>query len=510
MRFKHHYLGCALLATLGLLGTSVLGVEFDELTQYVPEGANAIVTLNVEKTLASPLAQEEKWGTPGVEGPEPLKLPPQAKRFVLAAHFDFEYMRPVKEVAVFELGIDPSMDFIVQHTKGTLDQLGGLQTVETPKDAIVVKFAPNVFGAIRPADRQIAARWIRQVTNAPTNHLTPYLQKAASYPDRAGTNIVMAMDLEDVLRRKDIRQALEGSELLKKQKGIDLDAVADSLASIQGFTLGILVEKRAVGELRIDFTSDTAPLADIAKPLFLEAVGEAGAMVQELQDWQVKVESHRVSFKGDMTRSGFLRLFSLFELDTSEVSDKAPTTEDTAKTKRPEEMIPYTSKQYYDAVDKYLVDLSKEKGAVSFGQMGLWFQKYARKIDALPILNVDPDLVSFGAWTVEQLRNATASIQGVGIRSGAREAQVYNTYSGSASYSGYGTPVRYGWNGYRVYGGGYGTVQWDVRNVEAERRAIRSQERAQGATEARGIVKQIESEQSKIRRTMSERYKMEF
>ena len=140
------------------LASVTSAADFAELIKYIPEGANAIVTLNLEKAYASAYAKQEGWDQVKgqASGSAPFKLPPDAKHVVVASQMDFEYMRPVWEVAAFELGIDPSMDFVAKRTKGTRDHIAGQEAVETSDDKIVVKFEPNIFGVMKPASRQRA------------------------------------------------------------------------------------------------------------------------------------------------------------------------------------------------------------------------------------------------------------------------------------------------------------------------------------------------------------------
>jgi hypothetical protein len=115
----------------------------------------------------------------------------------------------------------------------------------------------------------------------------------------------------------------------------------------------------------------------------------------------------------------------------------------------------------------------------------------------MPILDVDPEMLSFGNYLTTRMRDAAASLKGTGIRSAARSAQVYNTYSTSVSASGY-----YGYGDYSYY------TQYN--NVDGQRRAIRAEERAAGASSALGIRQEIENETSKIRQAMTAKYRINF
>jgi hypothetical protein len=162
----------------------------------------------------------------------------------------------------------------------------------------------------------------------------------------------------------------------------------------------------------------------------------------------------------------------------------------------------YTSLKYFQSVVGYLNDLKRERGASSYYTIALWFDKYARRIDRLPILHVDKDLVDYGKRTVGQLRSCVDAIRGAGISSGARSAQI----TGSVGYGEYSNT----YDPYTLFGNAGSRAQAQVGAVEAERRAIRAQEQGQSSMDVRAIVRQIQDDTSAIRRQMTERYNIEF
>jgi hypothetical protein len=236
-------------------------------------------------------------------------------------------------------------------------------------------------------------------------------------------------------------------------------------------------------------------LADVAKPLLIETFAEAGASIDEFDKWNVKVEPRRIKLDGELTQSGLRRLFSFLEIDSTVVdAGRNDTKEDPGEPK----IDAYASQQYFQAVVRHLNDLKREKGASSYYTIAVWFDKYARRIDRLPILHVDKDLVTYGQRTVSQLRNCVEAIRGSGIRSGARSAQVTGN-SGD------------GYDPYVLFAGSPASrAHAQVGAVEQERRAIRAEERGQSSTDVRAIIRQIQDETSNIRRQMTERYNVEF
>jgi len=504
---------CALVALFALIFValpSLARAQFSDLVERLPAGANTLVVINAEKIFASPVAIKEGWrqNYESAFAAAPLLLPPKAELFVLASKLDLEFMKPKWEVAVMTLSTNPTVDQVAKRIKGTVDRLGGVEAVEGPRGGFIVKFAPNTFGMIVRGDRQEASQWAAKAKTSATVKLSPYLQQAAGYAENVGTEVIFGLDLSNMVRATHVRAKLEELASLKG-KQIDLDKLSTLLASIQGVTLGVTIRDKVFGALKVDFGSDTSILAGVAKPLLLEFLAEGGATIDEFQDWKEVVKANRIQIQGELTLTGLRRIFSLIELDASMVAGQPADEKAAPKATDDKETIAYTSRQYFQTVSKYLKDLRLKKGAKSYGQYGLWFDKYARKIDKLPILNVDPELIDYGQDMANGLRDGTSAIQGVGIRSGAETAQVYNQTYTRGSYGGYGPVARYG-RGYRVYGGYGGAFESYTNPVQSQRRAIRAAERAKGSGETRDIMKKIDMETSKIRRTMTERYQIEF
>ena len=137
------------------------------------------------------------------------------------------------------------------------------------------------------------------------------------------------------------------------------------------------------------------------------------------------------------------------------------------------------------------------KDAITFGQNAMWLDNWARRIDRLPILSVDPEMLAFGRYNAARMRDTSAALKGIGISSAAKEAQVYQQYSTSSSASG----------GY--YGGSYSyNVQWN--DVSGQRRAIGAQEKAQGATTAQQISAEMDNQTVAIRQAMTQKYQINF
>ena len=97
-----------------------------------------------------------------------------------------------------------------------------------------------------------------------------------------------------------------------------------------------------------------------------------------------------------------------------------------------------------------LVDDVKDpnsKNVIGTGEVAIWMDRYARKIDQLPILGVDEQLVDFSATIAQALRDMGVQYRGVGIEA--------SKYSNNAGREGgiFDGDYGYGYSG--GYWGGY-------------------------------------------------------
>ena len=150
----------------------------------------------------------------------------------------------------------------------------------------------------------------------------------------------------------------------------------------------------------------------------------------------------------------------------------------------------YATQNHFKAVTTLLDDLfAKKREAKTHGQMATWIEQYAKRIDRLPLVNVDPDMQQYSAGVANDLHQMVASLRGAGVRSGMQTAGLDSTAS-------------YGWGNYDGY---FGT-----REVENQRQSIRAQERGTSMLDSGKLADHIRADTSKIRRAMTQRYKVEF
>ena len=473
-------------------------VSFTDMLRRVPREANALVMIDAEKIRSSPVAQAQAKANVHRH----MILPKEVDRVVLASNLDTANLKPIWEVAIVSTKEKPSMAKIADTRGGKLEDFGEESAVLLPNDSYLVGLGHKLLGIQYPADRQHAARWARLSRDSKGLQFGRYLQGASKYPEAVGTDIILALDLEDVVSADNVRQNLNNSEVLKS-KEVNLDQLSFLLASIQGTTLGIRVTDKISGSLRIDFAKDPRIMADFAKPLILEKLGDLGAAIEDLYSWTAKVEGKTVYLSGIFSVDGLRKVLSIVEPPPLPVQQQ--------QVKSPSERDPmaYPTYDHFKATQVLVADLRKTRNPAlgSSGQCAIWYERYAKKIDQLPIVNVDPELLDFTQELAVSLRGLAGTYRQVGINSAQYSANPTTEWRGA--YTG----------GYGAYGGyGYGRGFYRTPGSYAVARKSGPSPRATAKRLGRAGASQVRSEKfqtldegmAKMRRSLTEKYGLEF
>lgn len=488
------------------------GAVYDGQLARMPASVNAIILIDAGKTFDSDYGRQQNWKQNYAQrfDSSPSMLPPTTDLFAWGTELDLQYMSPSTQFAAMTLSRDLSFPQLARWTKGTLGNIEGLETVTTRRGGTAIKFSEVEYGVVMPSSRQKTARWIRATRDSSDVKLSSYLKEVASDAARTESHICQAIDLTDCIDRQSARAAIANSTVVKQQS-LDVDKVADLLIGIRGVKLMVTFTDTATCKLVIDFTDSPSVLGDHAKELIIEILSEAGASLSELPDWAAKIGPKTVELEGPLGESGLMRIFAFLEFDSPSMDDggSKAVEKEKPKTDKPSEEDRYANdpakitREYYKSVQKYMRDLSHERGAKSYYSIAVWYDKYAKRIERLPILNVDPEMLDYSELVIGHLRAAADSIQAGGVKTAARGKQIT---AGASGYDGY----RYSNNGYRVFSGGANYAASQVASVEADRRAIRAEEKAQSTLDAKGHLAAIENETIQIRRQMTEKYGIEF
>ena len=501
----------AALGVLSMWGRcGIAADEFQGLVNRIPRSANAIVLLNLEKAKNSPLGLKEDWKgkIDSAFAAGAARIPPQAARFVIASQIDFEFMEPLWEAAVMDLDQEIPLAPLAKTRGGTLETIEGLPALSLPNDTYLVQFGRKTLGAMAPGNRQAVVRWIREVRKSSPPPLSPYLQKAAVYSDKTGSEIIMALDLDGVMSFERVAKYLKSHQKdldawqAKDKMPESLNDVAEVLSNIQGVRIGVRVGEQQSSKIVVDLHTDASLVSSFAKPLLLQVLSDKGALIDDFQSWTVHTRGSEISLAGTLSASGRRRLLSMVDSPVSESSvAKAPSVS-------PGELPAIEAKksrEYFRAIVGMADDLKQDmRNAKNLASTHLFFDKYAKRIERMPILGVDEELLKYSAFVANTLRQVTGSVKTMGIQSAARQSQI----TGSDVYAGY-----YGYGGYR-YGayGAYGqrAQMAEIKGVGQERRAVRAEEKGIMATDVQKLRQDLIAATADIRRKMTQKYQIEF
>lgn len=565
-------------------------VQFAQLARHVPDSANAIVLVNVQKLFATPVAQKERWREDAEKriADGMTSIPVDADQLLLGAQLDLRSMQPVWQVALVRMDSAPALETLARQHGGVTDTVANMPGLRLPDDSYVVQFSAQTLGAYAPGDRQAVSRWTRG-SSVP---LSAPLQEAVGYAD-AGAEIIMALDLSDVAAVEDVHHGIQDlDEPQLKDSDLDIDELAQVFGHVKSLTLGMTFDQRPFGKIKLEFDRDVSVPSKMIKPLLLAILASRGLMIDEFEDWKVEVQGRRIMVGGYLTSSGLTRLSSLIDLPTGAFHSlrqvehpaktgasasaavqasvpgkqppsaepplaQSPLSQDGSQAQaalnkgssqaqgppkqetkqppvspRPEISPPQglpnlaanpahtppsppvgpaqmpqaaamsmnyvlanpqATRQYFHSTRQLLLDLrGRKREARSIPQIGGWYEMYARRVDRLPLLDVDDQMLAYGGYVANQLRGASVAIKSARIRNRVGEVTAANQ---GVSFTYRGTTITRGFT---------------PREHAAVNSLVRAETTAEAATAVQQIEAQLDAATSEIRLVMTKKYQTEF
>jgi hypothetical protein len=406
---------------------------FETLSRRLPADTNAIVLMDVQQVLVTPLAQQQGWGAKleAAYADRPVFLPPEAKKLVLGAalqpNADFIGRW---ELALMELSAPGAVRSIAKSESGYVDDIAGVPIAMTPLNAAFVDLGNNILAVMRPADRQLLSRWLARQKQGYPSGLSDYLRTAiALVNDRV--QVLLAVDLTDVLSRREIDERIAKADWIKEKKA-DAAAIAAIAATLRGATLRLAISDKCQAQLKIDFDADVAPLGSSAKPLVVNALMNLGFPTTELAKWEVSLAGRSILLQGQLSTDAQRRIFSVIELPSTDLKAAVPSPGDASASPSQDE-AKERSLAYFKSTQTLIADLRKSLPDTK--ATTAWMERYARKIDELPVLHVDEQLLNYGDKLAETLRVMSLSQRQAGIRAGVRATEGRGYYGdGTTAY----------------------------------------------------------------------------
>lgn len=485
--------------TLSLVSTGRAD-PIDDLLKKLPETTNALVVVYADAAFKSPLAVSEGWAAKHQEEytAGTASLPPDIPLAVLGTEVTADSLRARWELTLVQSRKDYSLTAIAKRSGGAMDEVNGQPVVKSARNAYVVALGNQQYAIWQPAIRQDLVRWLRQSKSASAPRLSPYLMDAAKEASLA-TQIVMALDLTDSISSEGVRRYLDGNPALENLK-VDRRALQNLMAGIKGGVFRVRIENEIRVELRVDFSSSPRGFEKAVQALVNDAAERVGLGLEGLDQWSANASGNAVVLSATINRTMLKRILSLAQHSAGEMESAANTESgggspgDFAK----------STQRYYKEVKSLIDDLRKISNTErSYITSAEWHERYARKIDQLPLLYVDDEMVKYGAVIADKMRAIALSMRGVPFDINTIEQSRYATMyvsPGSAGYVG-----GWGWGGAYAYG----PAMWQGNNnIEV------NQQQAQVTADARKVRNQfwmqIDQATADIRRAMTAKYQVEF
>ncbi|HTU24498.1 MAG TPA: hypothetical protein VMF30_03815, partial [Pirellulales bacterium] len=394
MRRPWQTISISLAATALFAAAVQADSPWDRLAAKVPRDANAVVLMNIEKLLASPIAQRDGWAGKLERAFEAglNALPPSATLVLEAADLDFETWQPRFELALLALDRDVSLANLARQSHGRTDTVVKLEAVVLPQDAYIVALEHRLVAGLSPANRQATVRWLREIDGREQSQLSPYL--AAAVREAGHIDIVEALDMRDAVPADVIRAVVGNSQAVAAAKPApDVEKLVGLLSMLEGVTFEVVFKEQAHARFLVDFQQDAEPLAAIGKPLLLEILRSHGAWIADFDGWKASIERQRFVLTGTLTPTGLRKILSLIEAPIATFTAPGQPVANSGSSSA----AATASHAYFRAVQTVLADARAEaKDSVTLGQNAAWLDRWARKIERLPILDVDPELLNYG------------------------------------------------------------------------------------------------------------------
>ena len=480
------------LLLLGCFETGLAQAEppFDDLLPQIPESANVVTLIDAERIRTSAVAREQGLvkGNEGDSSDQTIVPRQDVYQVVLAATIrGFRESLVESQTAVFRLRENPSLAGLAAAYRGRLEELGDREYAALPYGAMALSLSDRTLTVMQPINRQRASQAVARSKQTAPAKLSPFIQTAVRRKT-VREQILVAMDLANLYSKSTVFLYLQNSKSFASRP-VDIQKAAALISSIQGATLALRFTNRIEGEITLEFGSSAELASEWTRDLLLEILSDTGATIEDFETWTFARGDRSITLKGELSTSGLRRVISLLDFPTRVPQQAASTAAPTPEEQRRRTSI--ASLEYFRAVDQLYSDLrspSKTRNLAT-SEYGMWYDKYSRKIESLPSLDVDPELLAYGDSLTIQLRVLATKFRMVGIRAGTQSRNpnvVVNYFS-----------TWYGMN-------------YETRQGESDFDYVHKIERAAAAGDKFAAYEQIDLDRLTIRRTMTNRYNVEF
>lgn len=448
--------------------------QFAEDAKWIPPHANCVVLVSGDRVFSSPLAEKEGWASLDKSAFErgTSVIPPEVSRLTIASQFDLSYLRPIWTVMVVKPEDDNvSLETVAEKMGTSTQMVADHKALVLPSDVYLCDLDGKVFGAMAPASHQQMSSWVSDGPKGRPSD-SPYISEAISFSDR-NSDVTIAFDLRNAISQDTAFSKLKDFESVPADK---VETVSKAITRLRGVTLGITINEKITGALKIDFVPGTLGIETITKRTVIETLENLGIMIDDVRDWSFSTGSGTLTLGGELSDTGIRQLNylvaqpvqGLFRGTGMHGGSASQADSPEAATKR------YLDKLdlYFKEFDEFLVR-HRSSRAKAYAR---WFSTYADQIDLLPTANVDQGLLDFGARASEGFRDIAQIMLTADAKSVSQSRSVYGN---SSSY----------YYGYRSGLGG-------------QKGAYKAQNYATGVVTANEIMNDLKNDFGNVRRSL--------
>jgi hypothetical protein len=502
-RFLTQSLAIGFASCSALLATAIEPTLSDVL-RSTPKPANAVMHADLNAlhrlTLGTPME---------------IELPANIDRVRIVSEIDFARLQPTWEIGYATMKAIPSAETVAAATGGYVEKVVNRDVVWTPNRMYLVPLPDRVLSIVRPADRRFLTQWLKRDRNPNSGD---YLTSAANTA-LDGLALMIAVDVEDLIAPQTITETLSNFNSLK---GKDVTAIANELANLRGVSLEVSRDTLTRTAITLNFREAPKNLQPLAKDFFNEVLQRRGSSIKDFTAWTMTSEDQgkRLQFRGTVGSEFLDDILGVFTVQrqTSDIEhyEKQPkvSAQETSQS-----VIAENSKEYFQKVVSIFRRV-KNYSASNTGERAQWNGNMANRIDEIPTLNVDTEMVQFGAEMGKALRDNMVSMQLINISVGVQKnlSDAGSGSLGSGGAGGFGGGVGVGGVGFAGpfvggFGGFYGGMGGGyVDNFYDPNSPLKYQSlsQSQGNTTFRQLVGELEQAIADMRRRMTEKYSIQF
>lgn len=426
-----------------------------ELSRHLPGESNTVSVVRVAEILNSPRAKADNWAELASEKflAGASIIPPWVDTLVIGALVRPELHQQVWSTAVLEMPKNTTMESIARSEESRVSRLGELRSVRSRRNSILVEIRPRLLGVRSPGVRQEAARWAASAAEGTSGSLSTFLQKAVARP----AHIIQAIDLNNAADIHGIRDYLEGSGLMPED-AVERVELPPLLTSLQGVGLFVSVDESTTATVVMEFGKDTRKLGQSVAAVFRHVVDDMHMSLDELETATVMAQGQTVTLEMELSDESLRQVISLISSPhpAHQANETARNTDEAASPAPPapgrvSADLP-ASQRYYRSVIKVIDDIDRINRSSKSSRSATWLDNFARRIDHLPTVGVERQLLEFGSRVSERIRALAASLRGQSVQVNAeQQTLVYDVdYTPGWAAASYWGAVGYGESSYKI------------------------------------------------------------